>query len=49
MREHRGDSGGEYQLNQEAWIELSNWIYKQGYEVRLTPDREDCLFELRER
>jgi len=47
LREHRGDKAGEVEVKKQGWIELTNWILKQGYEARLAPDREDCLFELR--
>ncbi|MFM1848502.1 MAG: hypothetical protein RL417_1976 [Pseudomonadota bacterium] len=47
LREHRGDKDGEFALNESGWFELSNWILKQGFEARLTPDRPGCLFELR--
>ena len=48
LREHRGDKSGEFELNQEGWIELSNWILKQGFESRLTPEKSGVIFELRE-
>ncbi len=47
LREHRGDKDGEFSLNEAGWIELSNWVLKQGFESRLTPDKPGCLFELR--
>ena len=47
LREHRGDKEAAFTLNEAGWIELSNWISKQGYESRLTPDKTGCLFELR--
>ncbi len=47
LREHRGDKGKGFQVDQKGWIELSNWILKQGFEARLTPDKPECLFELR--
>ena len=47
LREHRGDKDGAFVLNEAGWIELSNWIAKQGFESRLTPDKSGCLFELR--
>jgi hypothetical protein len=47
LREHRGDKEASFTLNEAGWIELSNWISKQGFEARLTPDKVGCLFELR--
>ena len=47
FREHRGDKSGDYTLDERGWIELSNWILKQGYEARLAPKEADHLFELR--
>lgn len=47
LREHRGDKGKSFEIDQKGWIELSNWILKQGFESRLTPERDDCLFELK--
>lgn len=47
LREHRGDKESDFSLNEAGWIELSNWILKQGFESRLTPDKPGCLFELR--
>jgi len=48
LREHRGDKGTDYQVDQKGWIELSNWILKQGYEAKLAPEQSKYLFELRE-
>lgn len=47
LKEHRGDKTQKFEVNKQGWVELSNWIMKQGYEARLVLDREDCLFELR--
>lgn len=47
LREHRGDRWKDFSLNDEGWLELSNWILKQGFEARLTTDSEEYLFELR--
>ncbi len=47
LREHRGDKSGQYTLNDQGWLELSNWILKQGFEVRLAAPDSDWLFELR--
>lgn len=48
LREHRGDRKAEAQLDYDGWIELASWIGKQGYEVRLAPEDEQYLFEVRE-
>ncbi len=47
LREHRGDRIKRFAINDSAWIELSSWILKQGYEARLAPENSDFLFELR--
>ncbi|MBN8548665.1 MAG: hypothetical protein J0M12_05055 [Deltaproteobacteria bacterium] len=47
LREHRGDKAGEFEVNSEGWVELSNWMSKHGYESRLRPDRPDCLFQIK--
>ncbi len=47
LREHRGDKSGTFTVDEAGWIELSNWIVKQGFETRLSPGKEHCLFELR--
>ncbi|MCB0339149.1 MAG: hypothetical protein KDD53_06075 [Bdellovibrionales bacterium] len=49
LREHRGDKDSDFKVDDLGWIELSNWISKQGYEVRLCPDKANCLFEIRQR
>lgn len=49
LRAHRGDKSADYELNSEGWVELSNWILKQGFEARLTPEKPEVIFELRER
>ncbi len=49
LKEHRGDKSLEYSLKDVGWLELSSWISKQGFEVRLRPDKEKCLFEIRKR
>jgi|GEM_PF-5147574 len=48
LRAHRGDRWKDFKLNQRGWIDLSNWVLKQGFEARLTPNSEDFLFEIRE-
>lgn len=47
LKEHRGDKTSEVRLDERAWLELSAWMLKQGYEARLTPERSDVLFEIR--
>ena len=47
LREHRGDRSAGAELNYDAWIELSAWIHKQGFEVRLASDERACFFEVR--
>lgn len=47
LREHRGDKLSAFVVNEAGWIELSNWIIKQGFETRQNPGKEHCLFELR--
>lgn len=47
LREHRGDKQDEYEIVPEGWVELSNWILKQGYEARTTNDKTGCVIELR--
>lgn len=47
LKEHRGDQNLEFTLNEEGWVELTNWILKQGYEARLTDIQTGYLFELR--
>lgn len=48
LRDHRGDKNKQYSVDEEGWVELSNWILKQKYEARLTSDKTEYLFELRE-
>ncbi|MBX7139143.1 MAG: hypothetical protein K1X83_14305 [Oligoflexia bacterium] len=47
LKEHRGDKVTLGELDKSGWIELTSWISKQGFEVRLCPDRPGSLFELR--
>lgn len=47
LREHRGDKAGDFEINSEGWVELSNWMSKHGYESRLRPDRTECLFQIK--
>ena len=47
LRQHRGDRDAKANVINEGWIELSNWISKQGYEVKLAGEDEDFLFAVR--
>lgn len=47
LREHRGDKSGTFEIDNEGWIELSNWMSKHGFESRLRPDKPECLFQIK--
>lgn len=47
LKEHRGERTESFTLDQEGWVTLSSWIASQGFEIRLTPDRRDQVFEIR--
>lgn len=47
VKEHKGDLIEEIQVNEKGWVELSNWILKQGYEARLGDQSKGILLELR--
>ncbi len=47
LREHRGDRLQDFAVEEAAWVDLTNWILKHGYEARLSPDSKEFLFELR--
>ena len=47
LREHRGDRTGQKNIDYQGWIELSAWINKQGFELKLADEKEEWLFELR--
>lgn len=49
LREHRGDRTREANLEYDGWVELAAWIGKQGFEVRLATEGEDCLFYVKRR
>jgi hypothetical protein len=49
LREHRGDKGGEYEVDEEGWLELSTWIAGQGFEARIASNDSKHLFEVRKR
>ena len=46
LREHRGDREGKAAVDPNGWVELSLWINKKGFEVRLAEESEPWLFEL---
>jgi len=46
LRAHRGDRLRDFELDEKAWIDLTSWILKQGFEVRQT-DNSDFLFEIK--
>jgi len=47
LREHRGDRQADYEVREDTWVELSNWIAKQGYEARLAEADRSHVMELR--
>ena len=47
LRAHRGDRTEEAELNHQGWIDLVNWVAKQGFEARLSGERKEGLFEVR--
>ena len=47
LREHRGEEHEAAAVNEQGWLELMNWISKQGFEARLTPGAKDRYFEIR--
>lgn len=47
LREHRGDKEANFSIDERGWIELTNWIIKQGFESRLAPPGAPYLFELK--
>ena len=47
LREHRGDREERGSVNGDGWLELSSWIARQGYEVRLAEASDSWLFEIR--
>ena len=49
LRAHRGDRQEEASLNEAGWLELSKWIYNQGYDVKLGVDSSEKLFEVKKR
>lgn len=48
LKEHRADTLGQISIDENGWIELSSWILTQGFEAKLAPERNDCLFLIRE-
>ncbi len=47
LREHRGDRSGKKNFDFQGWVELSAWIHKQGFEIRLAEEQDPWLFEIR--
>jgi hypothetical protein len=47
LKEHRGEVALSYDISQDGWIKLSTWISNQGFEVRLTPDKQNQIFEIK--
>jgi hypothetical protein len=47
LRAHRGDRWKDFVLDEKGWVDLSNWILKQGFEARVTPESREFLFEIR--
>ena len=52
LREHRGDRSAGAVIDQKGWIELTNWMLKQGFEARsvtekVTESENEVLFEVR--
>ena len=47
LKEHRGERSKLGKIDQAGWLELSSWVQRQGFEVRLASDRDDILFEIR--
>lgn len=48
LREHRGDRAHKAAVDYDAWVEMANWILRQGYESRLAEENESWLMEIRE-
>lgn len=47
LRAHRGDRWKDFKVNDKGWVDLSNWILKQGFEARLAPESAEYIFEIR--
>lgn len=48
LREHRGDQPDRWKVDFDGWSELSSWIFKQGFESRLSDGEEGSpMFEVR--
>lgn len=47
LREHRGDRSGKKNFDFQGWVQLSAWIHKQGFELRLAEEAQPWLFEIR--
>lgn len=48
LREHRGDRAHKAAVDYDAWVQMANWILRQGYEARLATEQESWLMEIRE-
>lgn len=46
LKEHKGEQISEFEVNQAGWIEMRNWLYKQGYEAKLSERGNGTLFEI---
>lgn len=47
LRERKGDRDGDFTIDKEGWLELTNWIAKQGFECRLAAKGSESVFEIR--
>lgn len=47
LRAHRGDRKDPALVNSRGWVELANWIGKQGYEAALATAEDGFLFSVR--
>lgn len=47
LREHRGDKPADFKIDEAGWLDLSNWVLKQGFESRLAKEGSQFIFELR--
>ena len=48
LREHRGDRSESAEVDQDGWLTLVAWLYKQGFEARL-PElvSEESILEIK--
>jgi hypothetical protein len=47
LKEHRGDKGKNVLLKEQGWIELCDWINRQGFEVRRCAEDGAAFFEIK--